>query len=129
LEEKTAIYVLHGKNEINDRMISIIASGLASTLPQPLKPLLAYSFIESAKIAKFSVRTVDEVVSSGINLGSTIKAVAEQFGGTGGGHDIAAGAEVSIESLEKFVQAFDATISNEKAEIAKKSQKTATENP
>ena len=124
LEEKNAVYVLHGKNEINDRMISIIASGLVATLPQQLKPLLAYSFVESAKIAKFSVRTVDEVVSSGIDLGSTIKAVAEQFGGSGGGHDIAAGAEVPIAKLDPFLQAFDAAIANEKAEIEKRKTET-----
>jgi RecJ-like exonuclease len=126
LEERANIYVLHGKEEVNDKMVSTIASALAFTLPKPEKPLLAYAYLKPEGIAKLSVRTSEEVVQSGIHLGEIIKAVAEPFKGTGGGHDIAAGAEVPMPQLELLIVAFDEAIGQKTSEIKSNAQKPAS---
>lgn len=107
LEEMENVYVLHGKETINDKMISVVASVLVSALPNPQKPLLAYAYVLDRNLAKFSLRTTSEVVEKGVHLGDIARELTEPLGGSGGGHNIAAGAEVPIEKVPQFLQAFN----------------------
>ena len=56
---------------------------------------------------KVSARTIDMLTSKGLNLGEIMRVAAEKFGGTGGGHDIAAGAQVPLKDAEDFVKLVD----------------------
>jgi RecJ-like exonuclease len=107
IEERANIYIIHGKTEINDRVIGAIASILSTNLPNPEKPIIAYAFIPEENVAKISARTIDEVVLKGVNLGEIMQAVSEKFEGRGGGHDIAAGAQIPTENLEEFLELTD----------------------
>jgi RecJ-like exonuclease len=103
MRELENIYVVYGESFINEKIIGTISSILSAGLPNSEKPLIAYANIESEGAAKFSARTTDLVVQKGVNLGEVMRLASEKCGGTGGGHNIAAGAQVPIEQVENFV--------------------------
>jgi RecJ-like exonuclease len=104
IEELSNIYVVHGQGVIDDKMIGTVSSVLSTNLPKPEKPLIAYSAVQGEDFAKFSARTLDPVVKKGLNLGEILKVAAEKYEGRGGGHNIAAGAQVPIANIDAFIQ-------------------------
>jgi single-stranded-DNA-specific exonuclease len=107
LKEFENIYVVFGEDFINDKMVGAISSILVSNLPNQEKPLIAYSNLQEEGIAKISARTMDSVVSKGVNLGEIMQEAAEKFKGKGGGHNVAAGAQVPIEDVNEFLKIVD----------------------
>ncbi|MEM4703726.1 MAG: DHH family phosphoesterase [Candidatus Bathyarchaeia archaeon] len=107
MKEFDNIYVVYGEDYINDKIVGAISSMLSSGLPNPEKPLIAYANVEEQGIAKFSARTTDWVVAEGVNLGDVMQLAAEKFGGKGGGHDVAAGAQVPLEKVNEFIKFVD----------------------
>jgi RecJ-like exonuclease len=103
-KEMENIYVVYGENFINDKIIGAISSILTSSLPNPEKPLIAYANVEEEGVAKFSARTMDVMIDRGINLAGVMQIAAEKFKGKGGGHDVAAGAQVPIDSVNAFIE-------------------------
>jgi RecJ-like exonuclease len=104
MKELENIYVVNGENFIDDKIIGAISSILSSSLPNPEKPLIAYANVEKEGIAKFSARTIDVITNKGVNLGNIMQAAAEKCQGNGGGHNIAAGAQVSTEKVSSFIE-------------------------
>jgi RecJ-like exonuclease len=104
MREFENIYVVYGENFINEKIIGTISSILSSGLPNPEKPLIAYANIESEGAAKFSARTTDIVVNKGVNLGEVMRVASEKCAGKGGGHNIAAGAQVPLDKVEDFIK-------------------------
>jgi RecJ-like exonuclease len=107
MKEFVNIYVVYGEDFINDKMVGAISSILTSSLPNPEKPLIAYANLQEEGIAKISARTMEAVISKGVNLGEIMQVAAEKFRGKGGGHNIAAGAQVPIEEISNFIAAVD----------------------
>jgi single-stranded-DNA-specific exonuclease len=103
IREMENIYVVYGENFINDKIIGAISSILSGGLPNPEKPLIAYTDVEDQGLAKISARTVDAIVARGINLGDIMQTAAEKCEGKGGGHNIAAGAQVPLEKVDSFI--------------------------
>jgi RecJ-like exonuclease len=103
MREFENIYVVYGESFINEKIIGTISSILSAGLPNSEKPLIAYANIESEGAAKFSARTTGIVVQKGVNLGEVMRVASEKCGGSGGGHNIAAGAQVPMEQIENFV--------------------------
>ncbi|UCF44956.1 MAG: DHH family phosphoesterase [Candidatus Bathyarchaeota archaeon] len=103
MKELDNIYVVHGESFINEKIIGTISSILVSGLENPEKPLLAFANIEEENAAKFSARTTDVALSKGVNLGKVMRVASEKFGGKGGGHNVAAGAQVPIDQIENFI--------------------------
>jgi RecJ-like exonuclease len=103
-EELENIYVIHGENFINEKIIGTVSSIMAMNLPNAEKPLIAYAHVEDQGVAKFSARTTDRAIRRGINLGEIMHAASMLHGGNGGGHNIAAGGQVSIEKTRQFIQ-------------------------
>ncbi|MGB9636011.1 MAG: DHH family phosphoesterase, partial [Thermoplasmata archaeon] len=62
-------------------------------------------FVLSHRKAQVSIssRGIDALVRDGLNLGEACRIAAEKCGGTGGGHNIAAGAEVPAGKEEDFL--------------------------
>ena len=110
IEEWENIYVLHGEKEIDEKAISAIATIVSTNLPKPEKPLIAYSFIPEEKVLKISARTTDSLARMGMNLGEIIGAAAEKCSGIGGGHDIAAGAQIPYEQKTQFLKIVDSLV-------------------
>jgi RecJ-like exonuclease len=104
MREMENIYVVFGENFINEKIVGAISSILSTSLPNPEKPLIAYANVEEEDLAKFSARTIDIMTNKGINLGEVMQIAAEKCSGNGGGHNIAAGAQVPIENVDAFIK-------------------------
>jgi RecJ-like exonuclease len=104
MKEFENIYVVYGENFIEDKIVGAISSILSTSLPNPEKPLIAYANVEEEDLAKFSARTIDIVTNKGVNLGEVMQVAAEKCGGNGGGHNIAAGAQVPMEKIDSFIK-------------------------
>ncbi len=104
IEELDNVYVIRGDNFINEKVVSTISSILSTSLPKPEKPLLAYAKVPEEDMMKFSARTVDMMTAKGLDLGEIMRTAAEKFSGRGGGHNIAAGAQVPIENVDEFIK-------------------------
>jgi len=103
IKEFEHIYVVYGETFINEKIIGTISSILVSGLAKPEKPLIAFANIEEENVAKFSARTTAIALSKGVNLGDVMRVASEKYGGKGGGHNVAAGAQVPIDQLENFL--------------------------
>ncbi len=103
MKEFEHIYVIYGETFINEKIIGTISSIMVSGLEHPEKPLLAFANIEEENAAKFSARTTDMALSKGVNLGDVMRIASEKYGGKGGGHNVAAGAQVPIDQVENFL--------------------------
>ncbi len=104
MKEFENIYVVYGENFIGDKIIGAISSILSTSLPNPEKPLIAYANVEEEGLAKFSARTIDTLTNKGVNLGDVMQVAAEKCQGKGGGHNVAAGAQVPIEKIGDFIE-------------------------
>jgi single-stranded-DNA-specific exonuclease len=113
MRELEHIYVVYGETFINEKIIGTISSILVSGLENPEKPLIAFSNIEEENAAKFSARTTDAALSRGVNLGDVMRVASEKYGGKGGGHNVAAGAQVPIDQVENFVNAVNELVAKQ----------------
>jgi RecJ-like exonuclease len=103
VKEFENIYVVYGENFIDDKIIGAVSSILSGSLSNPEKPLIAYANLEEEGLAKISARTMDTVINKGVNLGEVMQVASEKFHGKGGGHNVAAGAQVPIEDINDFI--------------------------
>ena len=115
LEELGHIWVAHGNSVIDDKIIGTISSILSTTLAKPEKPIIAYSTVQGEGIAKFSARGIDSLVKKGLDLAEVLRIGAEKYGGRGGGHDIAAGAQVPLEHAGSFLKQIDELVKRQLA--------------
>ena len=107
VEEMGSIYVLHGGQTIDEKVISAISTILSTNMPNTEKPVIAYSLMREEDLIKVSARTVEALTRRGFNLGEIMHSAAGRFSGNGGGHDIAAGAQVPFEQRESFLKYVD----------------------
>ncbi|MCX8181617.1 MAG: DHH family phosphoesterase [Candidatus Methanomethyliaceae archaeon] len=104
------VQAINGGTVVDDRMIGTIISITYSTKPFSLeKPIVGFAV--SSDCIKVSARASPNLVKKGLNLGALIKEAAEKFGGAGGGHNIAAGAQIPIGREEAFLQYLNELIS------------------
>ncbi|MCS7096007.1 MAG: DHH family phosphoesterase [Nitrososphaerota archaeon] len=104
LKELENIYLVYGEDFIDEKIIGAVSSILSTNLPNPEKPLIAYAKAKDGEILKFSARTTDAVASRGVNLGKIMQIAAGKCLGKGGGHDVAAGAQVPVENVDAFIK-------------------------
>jgi single-stranded-DNA-specific exonuclease len=107
MRELQNIYVIYGEGFINEKIIGTVSSIIVSSLANNEKPLLAFANIEAEKAAKFSGRTTEAALRRGVNLGDVMRLASEAHGGKGGGHNIAAGAQVPLDKLDDFLKTAD----------------------
>jgi single-stranded-DNA-specific exonuclease len=110
MRELQNIYVIYGESFINEKIIGTVSSIIVSSLANNEKPLLAFANIEAEKAAKFSSRTTEAALRKGVNLGDVMRLASEANGGKGGGHNIAAGAQVPLDKIEDFLKFTDELI-------------------
>ncbi len=109
LEQMYNIMVLRVGPEIDVRQVSSIASILSSSKLIPVdKPLIVVG--QEAGVVKVSARTSSKLVMVGVNLGTVMREAASKFAGRGGGHKIAAGAEIPADRLTLFLLEVDRLI-------------------
>lgn len=111
IEELSSIYVVNGENYVDEKVIGTISSILSTTMRK--KPIIAYSIVPGEDVVKLSARTTEERTSKGLDLGEIMSVAAEKFQGRGGGHNIAAGAQVPISKIDKFVKLVNKLVGEE----------------
>jgi RecJ-like exonuclease len=103
VEELEHIYVINGMDIIDEKMVGPITSILLSSgIFLSNKPLISYTSSEN-EMVKFSSRTK----KSEVNMGIIFQKASSQFKGSGGGHDVAAGAQLPKQFAQEFIQLVD----------------------
>ena len=93
---------LYSEDKVLKSVMGTIASiGLSVELLDDSKPVLGLSRLH--KDIKISGRTTREMVKRGVDLGKALQDSSNNFGGQGGGHDIAAGVMIPYESKDNFL--------------------------
>jgi RecJ-like exonuclease len=67
-------------------------------------PLLAFTRCDDGKNTKVSIRASRNLSDSGLNLSEVMHDAAAAAGGIGGGHNIAAGAQIPIGKEKEFLE-------------------------
>jgi RecJ-like exonuclease len=104
ITELNNIYLVLGEDFIHENVIGTVSSILSNSLPKHEKPIIAYSAVQGESLIKVSARASESARSKGLNLGEILRVAAEKYAGKGGGHDVAAGAQVPVENIESFVK-------------------------
>ncbi len=92
-QELRHIVAIDGGEIIDERMISSVASIISSSnILGEEKPLIAMA--SGDDVVKISARASKKLVELGIDLGEIMNKAAQAVGGRGGGHNVAAGAEI-----------------------------------
>jgi RecJ-like exonuclease len=100
--QMSTIQYLYSEDKVLKSVMGTIASiGLSVELLDDSKPVIGLSRLH--KDIKISGRTTREMVDKGVDLGKALHDSSNNFGGTGGGHDIAAGAMIPFESKDNFL--------------------------
>jgi RecJ-like exonuclease len=102
-------YYFDAGDRIQESIVGVIA-GMAygARIIPPNKPVLAFALdSENAGMLKVSSRANWTLVRKGIHLGEAMKTQSKLLGGEGGGHDIAAGARIPLESKDVFLKNVD----------------------
>ena len=107
LEKLENIYVVRGDGFIDEKVLSPVCTILSTTLTQLGKPIIAYATISGEDQVKVSSRGSEPLIQKGLNLGEVMQVAAEKFSGRGGGHDVAAGAQIPIKDVEAFIKVVD----------------------
>lgn len=106
------VQAIHGGTNIDDKLISPLISILHTIKPfSKDKPIIGFS--TSLGYVKVSARASLELVNKGINLGVLIREIAKKLGGIGGGHNIAAGAQIPLGKEEEFLISLNEMIKRE----------------
>ncbi|MCL2690759.1 MAG: DHH family phosphoesterase [Candidatus Bathyarchaeota archaeon] len=107
LRELDNIYVINGEDFINEKIIGTVSSIMVAGLANNQKPLIAYAKVDGEDSVKISSRTTEAALQRGVNLGDVMRLASEKHLGKGGGHNIAAGAQVPMDQIECFVVTAD----------------------
>ncbi|MCZ7393337.1 MAG: DHH family phosphoesterase, partial [Candidatus Methanoperedens sp.] len=89
-------------NKIRETIVGIVAGMSMSFVNNRNLPIIAFADAEGG--IKVSSRGNQELIRKGLNLGMAIGEAARAAGGTGGGHDIAAGAFIPRDSKQEFLR-------------------------
>ena len=103
------IQFLYSEDKVFKSIMGTLAGvGMAAKMLDDTKPILALSRLH--RDIKVSGRATRYMVSRGVNLGKALADVSVNFGGQGGGHDIAAGAMIPFEAKDEFLHLVDQCI-------------------
>lgn len=95
-------------NKIRETIVGIVAGMSASFVSNRNMPIIAFADAEGG--VKVSSRGSQDLIRKGLNLGMAISEAAKAVGGTGGGHDIAAGAFIPGGQKSEFLKILDTKI-------------------
>jgi len=103
IQKRTFLQFFHAKDGIRDTIIGIVTNMLLNSedVDNSL-PLMGFAYTENGDV-KVSARATQLLIDKGLNLSAALKNASKQFGGVGGGHDIAAGATIPKGKEEEFL--------------------------
>jgi RecJ-like exonuclease len=114
-------YLVNGEDDfclpVEDTVVGIVAGMLLGSGDIPCdRPLLAFAVSvdgDNNEMTKASARGTKELVERGLDLSSAMRQASESVGGTGGGHNIAAGATIPPGKEADFLAEIDRIISDQ----------------
>ena len=109
IEDKDKVFIVHGEDMINENMTGALSTILSMTNQNIERVTLVLTKTEDETI-KISGRASPLILKKGINLGKILHTLAEKYSGVGGGHDVAAGAEISSQHKSGFLREFNEII-------------------
>ena len=115
LEELENTYVVRGDGFIDEKVLSPVCTILSTTLTQLGKPIIAYATISGEDQIKVSSRGSEPLIQKGLNLGDIMQFASEKYSGRGGGHDVAAGAQIPIKNMDSFIKLVDELVKKQLA--------------
>ena len=92
-------------------MGTLASVGLELRYLDPEKPVIAISKMDN--VIKISGRTTNQQIQNGVNLGKALEQASKSFNGTGGGHNIAAGAVVPYKEMDNFLNLVNDIVSEQ----------------
>jgi RecJ-like exonuclease len=92
--------IVNGSGLIPEALLSTVASILSSNY---VKPLIAFTDAPDGMV-KVSARVPKTLANAGVNIAHIMAEAAKSVGGTGGGHDVAAGALIPVERRSEFLK-------------------------
>ena len=99
--EKSHIQYIYTEDKQQKQVASAVSSIGIELGILPDKPIL--SLMKMDNLVKVSSRTTDNMVNKGVNLGQIMNQASNNFNGSGGGHNIAAGATIPFDQIDNFV--------------------------
>ncbi|MBN1683436.1 DHH family phosphoesterase [Candidatus Bathyarchaeota archaeon] len=113
IKELSNIYVLDAGFEVDENIIGVIASILQGQgILKNTKPIISAANSNDGT-TKISARGTDFIINAGLHLGKIMQEAAELCGGSGGGHDIAAGAFILQDNVEDFIRRVNEIVSKQ----------------
>ncbi len=94
------LVIVNGSGLIPEALLSTVASILSSNY---VKPLIAFTDAPEGMV-KVSARVSRTLADAGVNIAHIMAEAAKSVGGTGGGHDVAAGALIPVERRSDFLR-------------------------
>jgi len=108
--ELQGIYYVRGDDFLDEKMTGALSSILSTSgLFKTEKAVMVLTRTKKGEI-KVSARASDWLVERGVDLGAALQAIAEKCSGMGGGHNVAAGAQIPEEKREDFIKLLDAAV-------------------
>ncbi len=111
IETRDSFTMVEGREKISPTLAGALStiSMLSSLVPDD-KPFAMVT--EAEDHYKISIRGNSSLIKRGINLGDIMYDICSEFGGNGGGHNVAAGANIPKERLNEFLDELNSKILN-----------------
>ncbi|MDD6285862.1 DHHA1 domain-containing protein [Methanosphaera sp.] len=104
IQEENIQYIYTEDKELKKVAAAVSSIGIDLGI-LPDKPVL--SLMKMDNLIKVSSRTTDNMVEQGVNLGVIMNQASNNFNGSGGGHNIAAGATIPANQKDNFIHLVD----------------------
>lgn len=104
IQRMEGAHIVRGEEFIDENLVGAVASMLStSDILTMDRPLIVTAKTKNGAI-KISARATEKLVEEGVQLGELLASISERFSGLGGGHDIAAGAQIPSEEVEEYLK-------------------------
>jgi RecJ-like exonuclease len=104
IKELDYIYVIQAGNEVEENVIGVVSSIILGNGKLKVnKPIISTAIDDDGQI-KISARGTEALLDKSIHLGEIMQRAAGYVNGGGGGHDVAAGAFISPERENEFLE-------------------------
>ena len=106
MRRRRLLQYFHAGDGIADTIVGVVAGMLLSSGEagaDPELPLLAFAVAENGSGVKVSARGTRALTERGLDLSIVMREAAAAVGGTGGGHNVAAGGTIPEGTEERFL--------------------------
>ncbi len=115
IEKRKYLQYFHAGGNINETIVGIVASMMLTEEENRDLPIIAFANSEDGNI-KVSARATRSMVEKGLDFSIIMREASSKVGGSGGGHNIAAGATIPKGKEEEFLDIVEKMIKEQMGE-------------